>query len=217
LPQIFHPSFNTVSKVTIFGAVFFLAAGGVAVAAFIRSGYATNAGITRDQPVPFSHQQHAGALGIDCRYCHTSVENSPYAGMPPTKTCMNCHQQIWVGSDMLAPVRDSYKSGKSIEWSRVHRVADHVYFDHSVHVAKGVGCTTCHGPVGEMQLIWQHGSLLMEWCLECHRAPEKFVRPRDKVFDLDWKTTGSEQKELGAKLKEEYGLKSMIHCSTCHR
>src|SRR5262245_50132007 len=127
LPQIFHRSFNTVSKVTIFGAVFFLSALGVAMAIYARSSYATDVDIIRDQPIPFSHEHHVSVLGIDCRYCHISVESSAYAGMPTTKICMNCHQQIWVGSDMLAPVRESYKAGRPIEWHRVHRLADHVY------------------------------------------------------------------------------------------
>jgi Cytochrome c7 and related cytochrome c len=217
LPQIFHPSFNTVSKVSIFGAVFIVAGAGAVVAAYVRSGYSTNAGVIRDQPVPFSHQQHVSALGIDCRYCHTSVETSAYAGMPPVKTCMNCHQQIWVGTELLAPVRDSYKTNQPIEWNRVHKLGDYVYFNHGVHVAKGVGCTSCHGQIDQMQLIRQHGSLLMEWCLDCHREPEKNVRPRDRVFDFDWNPTAAEQKSIGERLKQEYDLKSMIHCSTCHR
>lgn len=217
MPQIFHPSFNTASKVSIFGAVFMLAGAGAVAYAYVRSGYFTNAGIIRDQPIPFSHQQHVGALGIDCRYCHTSVENSGYAGMPSTSTCMNCHQQIWVGSELLAPVRQSYEKDKPIEWSRVHRLPDHVYFDHSVHVAKGIGCSNCHGAIDQMQLVRQHGSLLMEWCLDCHRQPEKHVRPRDRVFDMEWNPTASEQKSLSERLKQEYDLRSLIHCSTCHR
>jgi hypothetical protein len=217
LPQIFHPSFNTASKVSIFGAVFILAGAGAVVAAYVRSGYSTNAGIIRDQPVPFSHQQHVSALGIDCRYCHTAVETSAYAGMPQVKTCMTCHQQIWVGSELLAPVRDAYKTDRPIEWNRVHKLADHVYFNHGVHVAKGVGCTSCHGPIDKMQLVRQQGSLLMEWCLDCHRQPEANVRPRDRVFDLDWHPTSTEQKAIGERLKQEYDLKSMINCSTCHR
>src|SRR5205807_8182222 len=127
-----------------------------------RSSYLTNIDTVHTQPVPFSHEHHAGRLGIDCRYCHTGVEDSRFAGIPPTKTCMNCHSQIWVGSPMLEPVRESYRTGKSLEWDRVHRLAEFVYFDHSIHVSKGVGCSTCHGPVDRMPLMWQHGSLLME-------------------------------------------------------
>ena len=216
MPQIFHRSFNTISKLTIFGSVFLLAGAGAALAVFVRSGYFTNEGIVRDQPVPFSHQQHVSALGIDCRYCHTSVETSAYAGMPPTKTCMNCHLQIWVGTELLAPVRDSFKTGRSISWNRVHRLADHVYFNHSVHVAKGVGCTSCHGPIHEMPLVWQHGSLLMEWCLDCHREPAKNLRRHEDVFNSEWVPL-SDQATLGAELAEKYDVHRLINCSTCHR
>src|SRR5262249_46164795 len=140
----------------------------------------------REQPVPFSHRHHVGGIGLDCRYCHTTVEVSSFAGIPPTKTCMNCHSQIWTNSAMLEPVRESFRSGKSIEWNRVHHLAGFVYFDHSIHVKKGVGCVTCHGRVDQMPLTWQESSLQMEWCLGCHRNPERFVRPREQVFSMDW-------------------------------
>jgi hypothetical protein len=214
MPQIFHRSFNTLSKVSIYGAVFLIAGAGYALAVFVRSSYATDAGVARNQPVPFSHQHHVNELGIDCRYCHTSVEDSRFAGIPPTKTCMNCHSQIWVGSDMLAPVRESYKTDKSIPWQRVHKLADFAYFDHSIHVAKGVGCVTCHGRVDRMPLVWQHGSLLMEWCLDCHRQPDKYVRPREKVFNMDYERTDPEE---GKRLVKEYNIKSKLSCNTCHR
>jgi hypothetical protein len=228
MPQIFHRSFNTISKVTIFGAVFILAGLGWVAWVLARSAYVTNVGVTREQPVPFSHEHHVTGLGIDCRYCHTSVEDSSFAGMPPTKTCMNCHSQIWVGSPMLEPVRDSYRTGKSLEWERVHRLAEFVYFDHSIHVSKGVGCATCHGPVNEMPLMWQHGSLLMEWCLECHRNPEEHVRPRDRVFDMTWRPSDEKQEDgtpydqatLGRELVRKYrirGPQEITSCSTCHR
>jgi len=219
VPQVFHRSFNTISKVTIFGSLFLLAGAGGVLALFVRSSYATNVGIVRDQIVPFSHEQHVGALGIDCRYCHTYVEDSAYAGMPPTKTCMNCHSQIWVGSPMLEPVRESYRSGTPLEWNRVHRLAEFVYFDHSIHVAKGVGCSSCHGDVNRMPLMWQHGSLLMEWCLECHRHPEEHVRPRDKVFDMTWQPP-ADQTAFGKELVQTYRIRDpqqITSCSTCHR
>ncbi|HEY1381506.1 MAG TPA: cytochrome c3 family protein [Gemmataceae bacterium] len=219
MPQIFHRSFNTISRVTIFGAVFILAFLGWCLAVVARSSYVTNVGITRGQPIPFSHEHHVNGLGIDCRYCHTSVEVSAYPGLPQTKVCMNCHQQIWVGSDVLAPVRESFRTGKPIEWTRVHRLGDFVYFDHSVHVNKGVGCASCHGPVNHMPLMWQHGTLLMEWCLDCHRAPEKYIRPKEYVYDIDWTPgqMGKTQAELGPALVEEYHVGKLIHCSTCHR
>ncbi len=228
MPQIFHRSFNTISRVTIFGAVFFLAGLGWVAWVLGRSSYVTNTDIAQQQPVPFSHEHHVTGLGIDCRYCHTTVEDSSFAGMPPTKTCMNCHSQIWVGSPMLEPVRASYRDDKPLEWNRVHRLAAFVYFDHSIHVNKGVGCETCHGPVNKMPLTWQHGSLLMEWCLECHRNPEEFVRPRDEVFNMEWnpatlkKPDGGDydQATLGKELVEKYRIRKpqeITNCSTCHR
>lgn len=216
MAQIFHYSFNVISKVSIFGAIFFLIGIGGALALFVRSSYATNKGIAITQPIQFSHAHHVSGLGIDCRYCHTSVEDSSFAGMPPTKTCMNCHSQIWVGSAMLEPVRESYRTGKSIEWQRVHRLAGFVYFDHSIHVSKGIGCASCHGQVNEMQAISQKGTLLMEWCLDCHRDPKQHVRPRDQVFNMDYKPEGDQQ-EVGQKLVEKYHIRSLIQCSTCHR
>src|SRR5204863_3595448 len=131
-----------------------------------RSPYTTYAGVAKAQPVMFSHQHHVAGLGIDCRYCHTSVETSTFAGIPPTKTCMNCHSQIWTNAPMLAPVRDSYRTGNSLVWTRVHDLPDYVYFDHSIHVNKGVGCYSCHGPVNKMPLMYAKNSLLMEWCLD---------------------------------------------------
>src|ERR1700722_10904045 len=160
--QIFHRSSNTISKATIFAVVIVASVALWACIQLQRSPYVTYAGVARPQPVPFSHQHHVAGLGIDCRYCHTSVENSHFAGIPPTKTCMNCHSQIWVGSSMLEPVRDSYRTGKSIEWQRVNKVADFAYFNHSIHVNKGIGCSSCHGRVDQMQAISQHGTLLME-------------------------------------------------------
>jgi len=214
MPQIFHRAFNTVSLVTIYGSVFLLALLGWAISVFARSPYATGAGITRDQPVPFSHAHHVNELGIDCRYCHTSVEESHFAGIPPTKTCMNCHQQIWQGAEMLATVRDSFKTDKSIPWQRVHQLGDFCYFNHSIHVKKGIGCVTCHGRIDNMPLVWQEQTLLMEWCLDCHRNPEPHVRPRSEVFNM---TYSRKDPDEGKKLLELYQIRSKISCSTCHR
>ncbi|MGA2459434.1 MAG: cytochrome c3 family protein, partial [Terriglobales bacterium] len=148
---------------------------------FERSPYITYAGVRKSQPVPFSHKHHVTGLGIDCRYCHTSVEQSSFAGIPPTKTCMNCHAQIWTNAAYLEPVRESFRAGRSLQWTRVNQLPDYVYFNHSIHVNKGVGCNTCHGPVDQMPLMYQYASLQMEFCLECHRAPEKYLRPREQV------------------------------------
>ncbi len=225
MPQIFHRSFNVLSRLSIFGAVFLLAGAAWAGLVLIRSSYVTNIGIARTQPVQFSHAHHVNGLGIDCRYCHTSVEDSSFAGLPPTKTCMNCHSQIWVGSQMLAPVRESYASGDSIPWERVHRLADFVYFDHSIHVAKGIGCASCHGRVDEMQAVYQKGTLLMEWCLDCHRHPEENVRPRDEVFNMAFRPEDLTdragkpytQETLGPELVEKYHIRRLQECSACHR
>ena len=218
MPQIFHPSTNTFSRLSIFGAVFALAALAWGLALINRSSYVTRAGVARAQPVPFSHRHHNGELGIDCRYCHTSVETSAVAGIPPTKTCMNCHSQIWVDSPTLEPVRASFRTDKSIEWIKVYDLPDFVYFNHSIHVHQGIGCSSCHGRIDRMNLTWQEPSLQMEWCLNCHRHPERYVRPRDQVFTMAWKPP-RDQPTLGPKLVEEYHIQvqQLTNCSMCHR
>ena len=216
MAQIFHPSTNTISRVSIFGGLLLLIALVAALAAINESPYITEVGVARSQPVPFSHKHHVGEEGIDCRYCHTSVEESSFAGIPPTKTCMNCHSQIWADSPALAPVRDSFRTGKSIQWTRVHNLPGFVYFDHSIHIHKGVGCSTCHGRVDEMPLMWRENTLYMDWCLECHRTPERFVRPREYVFRMDYQPP-ADQLALGEKLVKEYKIEKLTRCSTCHR
>lgn len=182
MAQIFHPSTNTFAKATIFGAVFILAGVAWAGSMFVRSSYVTQVDVVRDQPVPFSHDHHVSGLGLDCRYCHTSVEKSSFAGIPSTEICMGCHSQIWKNSELLAPVRESYRTGQSLQWTRVHDLPDYVYFDHSIHVAKGVACESCHGRVDQMPLMRKAHALHMEWCLECHRHPELAVRERADQF-----------------------------------
>jgi hypothetical protein len=218
MPQIFQRSTNTFSRLSIFGAVFIVAALGWGLAVINRSSYVTQAGVVRQQPVPFSHRHHNGELGIDCRYCHTSVENSAYAGMPPTKTCMNCHSQIWLDSPMLEPVRSSFRTNRSIEWTKVYDLPDFAYFNHSIHVHQGVGCATCHGRIDRMNLTWQQPSLQMEWCLDCHRHPEQYIRPRNQVFNMAWQPP-TDQLALGRKLIEDYQIqvKQLTNCSICHR
>jgi hypothetical protein len=218
MPQIFHRSTNTISKVSIFVAVLLLLTSLWMLAAIDRSDYVTQAGVVRAQPVPFSHKHHVSGVGIDCRYCHTSVEESAFAGIPPTKTCMNCHSQIWADSPMLEPVRASARNDRSLEWIRVHDLPDFVYFDHSIHVRKGVGCVTCHGQVDQMPLMWREKSLQMEWCLECHRAPERFIRPREAVFSMEWEPP-EDQIALGQRLVKEYKIRvaQLTNCSICHR
>jgi hypothetical protein len=182
MPQIFHPSMNTVSRATIFGAVFILAGAGWLALRIARSPYVSGAQVIKPQPVAFSHRHHVSECGIDCRYCHTSVEQSPFAGIPPTETCMNCHSQLWADSPMLAPVRESFRDDQPLVWNRVHDLPDFVYFDHSIHVRRCVACATCHGDLGEMPLTWKESTLYMEWCLECHRQPEDYIGPPEAVF-----------------------------------
>ena len=176
----FDPSANTNAKGSLVGSVFGVA--GVALVYWFieTSPYVTLAGQVRQQPIPFSHAHHVGGLGIDCRYCHTSVEDSSFAGIPPTKTCMTCHSVIWNNAEMLDPVRQSWRNNQPISWQRVHNLPRYVYFDHSIHINKGIGCATCHGQVDEMPLMYQKGSLQMAWCLDCHRQPERFIRPREE-------------------------------------
>lgn len=216
MAQIFHPSTNTLSRLSIFGAVFVLALLLWLLAAIERAPYITQADVVREQPVPFSHKHHVNGLGIDCRYCHTTVEESAFAGIPSTKICMTCHSQIWATSPVLEPVRASFRTDTSILWTRVNDLPDFVYFDHSIHIHKGIGCVTCHGRVDQMPLTWRAHPLTMEWCLECHRAPERFVRPRAQVFRMDWEPPRYET-ALGQQLVREYHIQPDTSCSTCHR
>ncbi len=216
MAQIFHRSTNTISKVTIYGAVFIVVGLGYIILAVDQSPYYTDVNVARQQPVPFSHKHHVTDDGIDCRYCHTSVENSSFAGIPPTKTCMNCHSQFWVNAPMLEPVRQSFRTDQSLHWIRVHDLPDYVYFNHSIHVAKGIGCTTCHGAIDKMPLTWQEASLQMSWCLDCHRHPEEYVRPRSEVFSVAYQPPPNHV-EIGRNLVKEYHIQSLTSCSTCHR
>jgi len=216
MAQIFQRSTNTIARVSIYGAVIFIALLGYAVDVVNNTSYVTEVNTARPQVVPFSHKHHVGELGLDCRYCHSSVEVSSSAGMPATETCMTCHSQIWTNSSMLEPVRASYSSAKAISWTRVNAVPDFVYFNHSIHVAKGVGCTTCHGPVAEMNITWRGQTLYMRWCLECHNAPEKYLRPRSEVFNAFYQPP-SDQLALGRRLMKEYKVQKLTNCTTCHR
>jgi hypothetical protein len=216
MAQIFHRSTNTISRVSIYGAVILIAILGYVANVVNQTSYVTEVHNARPQPVPFSHKHHVGELGLDCRYCHSSVEVSSSAGMPPTQTCMACHSQIWTNAAILEPVRASYRDSTPIAWTRVNALPDFVYFNHSIHVAKGVGCTTCHGPVGEMNITWREQSLYMRWCLDCHNAPEKYLRPRSEVFNAFYKPP-SDQEALGNRLMSEYKVQKLTTCTTCHR
>lgn len=196
MAQIFKPSANSIARASILGAVSLPLALGLGLAALSRSPANTKVHVPLNQPVPFSHQHHVWELGIDCRYCHTSVEKSGYAGLPSTETCMSCHSQIWTNSPLLEPVRKSYEDGVPIKWNLVNRVPQFVYFNHSIHIARGISCNTCHGAVQQMHITWKGNPFQMAWCLECHRAPERYLyqdkshpelSPRQQVFNFYWK------------------------------
>lgn len=219
MPQPFRRWTNVGSKGSILGSLLLLSLATWAGVVYVSSSYGTGAGVAPVQPVPFSHEHHAGILGIDCRYCHTTVEQSTFAGMPSTSICMKCHSQIWVASAMLAPVRASYSNDRSIGWKRVYNTPGFVYFAHNIHVQKGVGCSTCHGPVNRMPFTYQEPSLLMDWCLDCHRDPANAVRPREKIFDMTY-VQPANQRALGAELVQQYKIRSphdLTSCSVCHR
>src|ERR1700740_571399 len=187
MAQIFDRSSNALARMSLVLTGLIVIALGVTLNELQRSPWVTRQGQRADQPVPFSHKHHVEGLGLQCQYCHVSVEKSGYAGIPPTRTCMNCHSQIWTNAALLEPVRASFRSGESLQWNRVNELPDFVFFNHSIHVTKGVGCNTCHGPVDRMPLMYQQESLQMEWCLNCHRAPEKYLRPRDQVFNMRYR------------------------------
>lgn len=214
MAQLFPRSSNSFSKASIIGAVVVITAIITLASIYFRSPYINQVEVVREQPVPFSHRHHVNELGIDCRYCHINVEQSQSAGMPTSETCMNCHSQIWKDSPMLEPVRESFRTGKPVQWTRVNRVPDFVYFDHSIHVARGVACTTCHGPIQKMPLAWRQASMQMSWCLQCHRHPEKFVGKKSDVF----KPVVEELPDPdGAKFVKERHIESQTNCSVCHR
>lgn len=216
MAQLFHPSFNSISKISIVGGVLLVGAAAWAWGAFLFSPYVTGVGVPVEQPVQFSHEHHFSGLGIDCRYCHTSVEKAGFAGIPPVHTCMTCHSQVWADSPYLAPVRQSYQSGIPIRWRRVHDLPGFVYFNHSIHVNKGVGCSECHGRVDLMPLMYKTQTLYMRWCVACHFNPEKFVRPRSEIFNMAY-VHPANQAELGAKLVKEYNVLKKVNCTACHR
>ena len=217
MPQIFGRSFNWFANVSIIGAI--------AVASLLlgiilnvnRLDYVSHVGMSKDQPVPFSHKHHVAGMGIDCRFCHTTVEETAFAGIPTTETCMSCHSLIWTEAPMLEPVRASFRDNTPLHWTRIHDLPDFVYFRHDIHVAQGIGCQTCHGNVDAMPLMSKAQTLNMEWCLECHRAPEKFIRPREEVFNMKW-VPPHDQTAAGLALVKEYQVQTsqLTDCSVCH-
>jgi hypothetical protein len=217
MAQVFSRRFTLVLRLGLLGTAAALVTAGIVYRVNARADAPADDPV--EQPVPFSHQHHVRDDGIDCRYCHTSVETSAFAGIPPLATCMTCHSQLFTDQPVLAPLVSAYRGGPALEWNRVHDLPGFVYFDHSVHIAKGVGCTTCHGPIDRMPLVRRVAPLYMQWCLDCHRAPERYLRPRDRVFDVDW-TPPPDQLAAGARLRAAYRLRTtreLTDCSTCHR
>ncbi len=223
MTQLFRPGADTVARAILLALVL-LPVAGVALAYGVRvSPYMTDQNATLDQPVPFSHKHHVGDLGIDCRYCHGSVEKAAYASVPSTQTCMTCHSQIWTNAALLAPVRESFARHEPIRWNRVHRLAQYVYFDHSIHVAKGVGCSECHGAMTEMNLTRQAVPLTMGWCLNCHRNPGPHLRPETAIYDTAW--TPRDDPHKGDRLEKarfyvahyRIDARHLSDCTTCHR
>ncbi len=217
MPQIFSPSTNTLVRTAIAVGILLVCLSGWALYAVYWSPYTTRVAIPLSQPVPFSHKHHVTDLGLDCRFCHTSVENSPFAGLPATEICMTCHSQLYTDASLLAPVRQSLVANAPLKWNRVNDVPDFVFFDHGIHVNKGIGCSTCHGPVDQMPLAWKQNTLYMKWCLGCHREPARFIRPKSEVFNMAWSATN--QAVLGRALMAQYHVRltQLADCGMCHR
>ena len=219
MAQIFPRRANVHSKVIIFGFVALVCLVAWITYAVFWSSYTTYVDLPLPQPVPFSHKHHVTDDGIDCRYCHTSVEKSSFADIPSTHICMTCHSQIWNDAPILTPVRASLTTGQPIRWTRVNDLPDFVFFNHAIHVNKGVGCSTCHGPVDSMPITWRAETLYMKWCLECHRAPQNFLRPLDQIYNMAWQPP-ADQAECGFRLARQYGIElsgRLTNCSVCHR
>ena len=219
MAQYFRPSSNTLSRASIAGGLLGLCALAGGLTTYNFSPYVTQKYVPIEQPVPFSHQHHVGQLGLDCRYCHVGVEESHFAGVPPTHTCMTCHSQVWNDSPTLAPVRASLIDDRPLRWQRVHVLPQFVYFRHDIHINKGVACETCHGRVDKMPITWKVQHMTMSWCVNCHRDPAPYLRPRDAVFTMGWTPDGSASTR-GAQLMREYNIKgrrALTDCTTCHR
>jgi len=221
MAQIFGKGSNSIARASLIGIFMgFFGFWGLVYAVY-RSPYTTDQAVPRVQPLPFSHQHHVSGLGIDCRYCHSTVEEAAFAGIPPTHTCMSCHSQVWTDAPMLAPVHESFATQQPLHWTRVNQVPDFVFFNHSIHVQKGIGCSTCHGRVDQMPLTWKEHSLYMRWCLDCHEAPERQLRPKEEIFNMKWEPP-KDQLERGHKLMRDYNirqerLEELRDCSMCHR
>lgn len=240
MAQVFPKGANTLARTSLFCAVaaplllFYVGS------TITRSGFNTKVDVPLDQPIPFSHEHHANELGIDCRYCHTTVEKTAFAGIPPTHTCMSCHSQIWTNSPLLQPLRDSYATGVPLRWVRINKLPEFVYFNHAIHVNRGINCNNCHGPVQTMQLTYKGKPFFMKFCVDCHRNPEGYIRPKNEVFDLYYKNQkdphnltnderellnsphykpSREREEEGQALMKKYNIRKqqLTDCWVCHR
>jgi hypothetical protein len=216
MAQLFTPAATTLFRVVIVLMGLGIVAGGVMAYVWARSGSTWNVGKPAPQPVPFRHDLHSGSLGIDCRYCHSTVERAADAGMPSAQTCMSCHSQVWVGASVLEPVRSSFILGQPIEWASVHRLPDYTYFHHAVHVTKGVACETCHGRVDQMPKTVKSQTMSMGWCLDCHRDPVPHLRPREAVFAMGYEPHGQGLPEDVLAFYQE-ASRRLTSCNTCHR
>jgi Cytochrome c7 and related cytochrome c len=214
MAQVFDRSSNALVRLSLVLTGLIVIALGVTLNELQRSPWVTRQGQRADQPVPFSHKHHVEGLGLQCQYCHTSVEKSSYAGIPPTKTCMNCHSQIWTNAQLLEPVRNSWATGESIQWIRVHDLPDYVYFNHEIHVNKGIGCASCHGRVDEMPLMYQENTLQMEWCLNCHRNPAVNLRPTAEVYNMAWAGPSSNKPVWCAATGSQGPTAERVTCTT---
>ncbi len=219
MPPIFPPRSNVFARVSILVVLILLVVITVFLILWLHSSKFNQVGVTVGQPVPFPHSFHVGVVGLNCRYCHDSVDKSGFADLPPTETCMSCHSQIALQSPLLIPIRESWKTGQPVVWSRVNRLPDYVYFDHSIHINKGVGCETCHGRVDQMTTDVKANTFFMSWCLDCHRNPAQYLRPLDKITTMGYKPAG-DQAVIGAQLMKQYNIlppTQLINCSICHR
>jgi hypothetical protein len=216
MAQLFPRPANLIARGSLLGSIFglFLLVGIYWL--YLRTPAFTHVGEPVSQPVPFSHQLHAGNLGLDCRYCHTTVETSAFAGMPDSKTCMNCHSVILANDPNLQPIRTSFATGQAMQWNKVNDLPDYVYFDHTIHINKGIGCSSCHGQVDQESVMTKGASLQMSFCVNCHTHPEQNIRPRDQVFNMSW-TPPANQAEIATTLIQQYHVESKLSCSTCHR
>lgn len=221
MPQIFTASADTWLRAGVLGAALGMVGVGLLLGGFVNSGYLTRQAWTVSQPVPFSHKHHVGELGLDCRYCHTGVETSANAGFPPTSTCMTCHSQIWTGAAMLAPVRASLATGRPLAWNRVAEIPDYVFFNHAIHVNRGVPCSECHGRIDQMPLTYRAHAFKMRFCLDCHRDPAPHLRPPDQVTRMDWLSWDSDPRNRNYGVTRMHALhiqpSKITNCETCHR